>query len=105
MHFTPSSQTLELSILDGTFAGQVLQRLQSLGVPLVLVGGSVRDLLLGRWLRDLDLVVPRGALALARAAASAMQGAFVALDEARDTGRALGRGCDGRRRLRRRDLR
>ena len=95
MHFTPSSQTLDLSILDGTFAGQVLQRLQSLGVPLVLVGGSVRDLLLGRPLRDLDLVVPSGALALARAAANAMQGAFVALDEARDTGRALLTAPDG----------
>lgn len=97
MSFIPSSPTLDLSALDGTFPGQVLQRLHSLGLPVVLVGGSVRDLLLGRMLRDLDLVVPSDALALARAAANAMQGAFVALDEARDTGRALLTAPDGQR--------
>jgi putative nucleotidyltransferase with HDIG domain len=61
-----------------------------------LVGGSVRDLLLGRELHDLDLAVPAGALDIARRLANAMQGAFVPLDEGRDVGRALLNGPDGR---------
>jgi len=39
---------------------------------LLLVGGAVRDLLLGSTLRDVDLVVERGALELAQAVASAL---------------------------------
>lgn len=84
-HSTP----LDLSTLHGTFTGQVLQRLQELADPLVLVGGSVRDLLLGRELHDLDLAVPAGGLDLARRVADEWHGAFVPLDERRDTGRAV----------------
>src|SRR5512142_1935887 len=40
------------------------------GVPLYIVGGSVRDLLLGRRLNDFDLTVEGDAIALARALAS-----------------------------------
>jgi tRNA nucleotidyltransferase/poly(A) polymerase len=83
------STALDLSALHSTFAGQVLQRLQTLVDPLVLVGGSVRDLALGRELHDLDLVVPAGGLQLARRAADEFQGAYVPLDERRDTGRAV----------------
>jgi poly(A) polymerase len=81
--------TLDLSSLDDSFVGQVLQHLQAVVDPLVLVGGSVRDLLLGRELHDLDLAVPAGGLASARRLADAMQGAFVPLDAERDTGRAI----------------
>ncbi len=84
-----SNTTLDLSSLAGSFAGQVLQRLQGIVDPLVLVGGSVRDLLLGREVHDLDLAVPAGGLELARRLADAMQGAYVPLDAERDTGRAV----------------
>jgi putative nucleotidyltransferase with HDIG domain len=90
------SATLDLSTLHGTFAGRVLQQLRTYAVSPVLVGGSVRDLLLGRELHDLDLAVPAGALDLARRLANAMQGAYVPLDEGRDVGRALLKGPDGR---------
>lgn len=45
------------------------------------VGGCVRDLLLGRPLHDLDLVVAGDAVGLARRLARALGGAFVLLDE------------------------
>jgi tRNA nucleotidyltransferase/poly(A) polymerase len=80
---------LDLSKLEDTFAGQVLQRLRALVDPLVLVGGTVRDVLLGRELHDLDLAAPAGGLDLARRLADAMHGAYVPLDVARDTGRAV----------------
>ncbi len=83
------TDALDLSSLESAFAGQVLQRLQALVAPLVLVGGTVRDVLLGRELHDLDLAVPAGGLDLARRLADAMQGAYVPLDVARDTGRAV----------------
>jgi len=54
-----------------------------------IVGGYVRDLLLGRETRDLDLVVENGALALARETANGMGGAFVLLDEERHTARVV----------------
>ncbi len=93
---TPTaSPTIDLTPLHGSFPGQVLQRLQEMVDPLVLVGGSVRDLLLGRELRDLDIATPAGALDLARRLANAMHGAYVPLDEPRDTGRAVLTGPDG----------
>jgi tRNA nucleotidyltransferase/poly(A) polymerase len=54
-----------------------------------LVGGAVRDLLLGRPLVDLDLAVPGGALALARRLADGLGAAFVPLDEARGVARIV----------------
>ena len=54
-----------------------------------LVGGYVRDQLLGRETRDLDLVVRADALALARETANRLGGAFVVLDEERQTGRVV----------------
>jgi poly(A) polymerase len=53
------------------------------GAPAWLVGGAVRDALVGALPLDLDVAVPRGALALGRALADRLGGAFVALDEAR----------------------
>lgn len=54
-----------------------------------LVGGSVRDFLLGRPIHDIDIVVPRGALTLGRRLADALGGAFYPLDEERDVARVL----------------
>lgn len=54
-----------------------------------LVGGWVRDRLLGRPTHDIDFVVPAGAIATAREVADAVRGAFVLLDVERDTARVV----------------
>ena len=59
------------------------------GVGACLVGGAVRDLLLGRPIHDWDLVVERDAISLARATADRLGAAFFPLDEERDTGRVV----------------
>src|SRR5512142_1334297 len=48
------------------------------GVPLYIVGGSVRDTLLGRRLNDFDLTVEGDAIALARALAAKHGGTVTA---------------------------
>lgn len=55
----------------------------------VIVGGAVRDALLRRPLRDLDISTGSGGIKLARRIANLMHGDFYKLDEARDIGRAL----------------
>ncbi len=60
------------------------------------VGGCVRDLLMGRPLHDLDLVVAGDAVALARATARAFRAAFVLLDEENGVARVVLRGREGR---------
>jgi len=58
-----------------------------------LVGGTVRDLLLGRASRDVDLAVAQDALGIGRRLANRLSGAFVPLDVERDVARVvLGRG-------------
>jgi len=54
-----------------------------------LVGGAVRDLLLGRPPHDWDFAVERDAVGLARRVANALGGAYVLLDAERDTARAI----------------
>ncbi|MBU1877986.1 MAG: polynucleotide adenylyltransferase, partial [Chloroflexi bacterium] len=55
-----------------------------------LVGGPVRDMLLGRPPHDLDFVITRGdSLALARALADELDEPFVLLDERFGTGRVV----------------
>lgn len=61
-----------------------------------LVGGCVRDLLLGRSVHDWDFATDRDALGMARAVADHLGGAFYPLDEERDTGRVIVR-REGRR--------
>lgn len=58
-------------------------------MPVYLVGGAVRDLLLGRPVHDLDLVVPAGGIQLGKRLARGVGGAFYALDRQRDTGRVI----------------
>jgi putative nucleotidyltransferase with HDIG domain len=59
------------------------------GARALLVGGAVRDGLLGRPLHDLDFVVDGDATALAAAARRAFCGALVPLDPERDTARVV----------------
>jgi tRNA nucleotidyltransferase/poly(A) polymerase len=57
--------------------------------PIYIVGGAVRDALLNKPLKDLDLAVESGGMALARRIANHLRGDFFALDAERDVGRAL----------------
>jgi tRNA nucleotidyltransferase/poly(A) polymerase len=63
--------------------------IQRRGVKALLVGGAVRDGLLGRPLHDLDFVVGGDATALAAAVGRAFHGALVPLDPGRDTARVV----------------
>ena len=67
----------------------ILSFIRARGTRAWLVGGYVRDRLLGRPSHDLDIVVTEGGIALARAIAAAFGGHFFVLDAARDVGRAI----------------
>jgi len=54
-----------------------------------LVGGCVRDRLMGKESRDFDFVVPEGTISLAREIADRFRGAFVLLDEKREFARVV----------------
>ena len=54
-----------------------------------LVGGAVRDALLGRESHDLDFAVPADGIKLGRRVANKLKGAFYPLDDERDTGRVV----------------
>ena len=54
-----------------------------------LVGGAVRDALLGRVSHDLDLAIPQGAIAVARRAASILEADFYVMDESFDIARVI----------------
>ena len=57
--------------------------------PVYLVGGAIRDALLGRTIHDLDFALERGAISTARRLANSLEGAFFPLDRERDTGRVI----------------
>ena len=59
------------------------------GVTVYVVGGAVRDELLGRPIHDLDFVLSGDALKIGRRAANALGGAYYPLDEERDTARVI----------------
>ena len=81
---------LKLSAIDRHPAiGHVFDLAAERRLPIYLVGGTVRDLLLGQDTHDLDFVVCGDGLALARHIADRLGGAFVALDQERHTGRVL----------------
>src|SRR5574338_1270775 len=64
---------------------------------LYLVGGAVRDMLLGRRSPDLDFAVPGNGTKLARQVADRLGADYMTLDDERDTGRVITRGEDGNR--------
>ena len=72
--FQPPSALQELIDQCGEIA-------RAVGVDAYVVGGTVRDVLLGRAARDLELAVDRDAMAMARRIADALGGHFVALDD------------------------
>src|SRR4051812_41639969 len=60
--------------------------------PLVVVGGTVRDALLGRADADVDLAVERGALALAERIAARLDATAIVLDAERGAARVAAPG-------------
>jgi poly(A) polymerase len=93
-----SQQTLKDNIFQGVgnLAGrrslQVLGELAAArGLQVYLVGGTVRELALGRQSPDVDLAVSARTLDLARDLAAALGGTFVLLDEAERTARVVWR--------------
>jgi hypothetical protein len=68
---------------------RVLAEVRASGVPAFIVGGTLRDALLGRESHDLDLAVAGDAISLARRVADAVGVAFVPLDREHDVARAV----------------
>ena len=66
-----------------------IQEVLSPDQEIYLVGGAVRDAILGRASHDLDFAVPAGGIKLARYIANKLNGAFYPLDNERDTGRVI----------------
>ncbi|MCA9953075.1 MAG: HDIG domain-containing protein [Anaerolineales bacterium] len=81
----PVGESLALSPL----LEQLRPLFQTQSQPVYLVGGAVRDALLGRISHDLDFVVPANAIKLAFAVADALGVPAYVLDRERDTGRVL----------------
>jgi len=69
------------------------------GLTVYLVGGAIRDALLGRRIRDLDFVLEREAIKTARQVANRLKADFYILDPERDTGRVILTNADGTRTL------
>ncbi len=82
---------------QGSVAARVCRFLQGRSVRAYLVGGYVRDWLLGRESHDVDFAVEGDALGLARAVADRVRGSFVLLDDERGTARVVTRDEHGRR--------
>lgn len=70
--FPPNSHTL---------IGAIAKEAASLNMPVFLVGGSVRDALLGAQVKDLDIVVEGNAATLASRVAGSLGGQVVALSQ------------------------
>lgn len=68
---------------------------RSVDAPVYIVGGAVRDALLGWTLKDIDLATDGDSLKLARKIANATGGDFFVLDSERRVGRALIAMSDG----------
>lgn len=71
---------------------EIVQRVKAALPPdqeIYLVGGAVRDLLLGRQVKDFDFLLPKNAIQIGRKVANALGTGFYPLDVARDFGRVL----------------
>jgi poly(A) polymerase len=93
-----NAESLRKRIIDGvpSLAGRRALRVlwdlaAARNLEVYLVGGSVRELALGRPAPDLDLAVSAQTLELARELATALNGTFVLLDERERTARVVNR--------------
>lgn len=87
----PASGGMPFAIPDelGELLGRVARFLGTKGVTAHLVGGFVRDGLLGRHTRDVDLAVAAPAIPLARELAVALKGHFVLLKQEHQVARVV----------------
>lgn len=69
------------------FLNKITEVAQAAGKEICLVGGAVRDLLLGREVSDLDFLVAGDAVVFARQAAGTLGGSFILLDEGNQVAR------------------
>jgi len=84
----PSPRTIVLAPLE-PLRPLLATIAQMVDGPLWLVGGAVRDLILDRPLRDVDLALPRASGAVARQLAERLGGAFVPLGEPHGMARVI----------------
>lgn len=87
LHFSEVTQTNPLQL--GPLLEQIRPFVDGLPIPVYVVGGAVRDALLGRVSYDLDLAVPEGAVELAFAIGDALHVPAYVLDAERDVGRVI----------------
>jgi poly(A) polymerase len=84
IHFMPPAEPYKLSPLLET-----IRQAMPADQEIYLVGGAVRDALLGRISHDLDFALPAGAIRQARRIADQLKAEFYVLDDERDTGRVI----------------
>jgi len=77
------------------FCREVIQYARRFPVPTFLVGGTIRDALLGLSSKDIDLAVAGSAVSLARRLADELKGAFVPMDLEHDVARVVVRTSEG----------
>ncbi len=89
--YLPTVEVLKLHVSPDAsrLLSSISRFLDEQGVPSYLVGGFVRDALLGRPTADIDIAVDGAALAVAAAFAAASGGSYVPLDDDRGTGRVV----------------
>jgi poly(A) polymerase len=81
---------LEAGITGHSLLQKIARILQTQNIEAYLVGGAVRDFLLGRSeIVDLDFALPGNGLTVARLVANQLRAAFYPLDEERKTGRVI----------------
>ncbi len=68
---------------------QTVREAQGPGRPVYLVGGAIRDALLGLPVKDLDFVVPGGSTELAQKVRKKLHGVGYSLDDERQTARVI----------------
>jgi hypothetical protein len=73
----------------------IWEALGKTNLPCYVVGGSVRDGLLGRPIHDLDIAVPTSAIRTARRLADQVEGKLYILDQERDVARVLAPSATG----------
>jgi tRNA nucleotidyltransferase/poly(A) polymerase len=81
--YMPPASTLSLSPLVQNVRAALADQ------EIYLIGGAIRDALLGRISHDLDFAVPKNAIQLARRIANMLNADFYILDEAFDTARVI----------------